>query len=282
MAPCDAAAEDHKPSFVKIMFGDFAKRMRIPSSFNGHIKGKLKDRSVLTNANGRCWHVEIQKVGASWCFLNGWTKFVKDNSLQFADFLSFTYDGELNFEVMIFGKDGVEKEVPVQGYDELSTSVEDQQIAKEKRANSTRLCLCRYKKNRSIRRREDGNEQMKPVFKAHRSCPFNLNNPHSAVIYKSFRTNDIRLPKAFVRESGIGKEGTTPKVDLLDPKGKRWSMYMTQGGEGRWNFGNKWRECVMENNLVAGDVCAFELIGSKNQGSRNVLQVHIYRKGGKR
>ncbi|KAG9440779.1 hypothetical protein H6P81_020944 [Aristolochia fimbriata] len=279
MAFREAAANDRRHSFVRIMLGNYGKRMRIPMVFHEHIEGKLQDRAVLRNANGRCWTVEVKRVGASLCFENGWPEFARDNLLQLVDFLSFTYDGQFTFDVTIYGKDGVEKKVPAQTNEELCISAEVQRKGKEDKAKSSRPCLCKYKKYKSIKRTEDSNEKTRCVFEVHKSCPFNLKNPHSAATYKSFRTNDIRLPKAFIAESGIAEEGTTPKVVLIDPRGKPWAMYMTQGGEGRWNFGNKWRECVIENNLLPGDICAFELIDSKNQCRRNTLQVHIFRKG---
>lgn len=42
-------------------------------------------------------------------FHKGWQEFVKDNSLEAGEFLVFRYDGNLGFDVQIFGKSGCEK-----------------------------------------------------------------------------------------------------------------------------------------------------------------------------
>lgn len=42
-------------------------------------------------------------------FVNGWQKFVEDNSLEFGDFLIFQHNGDGRFNVKILGKSGCEK-----------------------------------------------------------------------------------------------------------------------------------------------------------------------------
>ncbi|KAI9185532.1 hypothetical protein LWI28_008182 [Acer negundo] len=58
---------------------------------------------------GSLWHVIVDYIDGRVCFLNGWKKFVRDNSIEFGDLLIFRYNGQCGFSVKIFGQDACEK-----------------------------------------------------------------------------------------------------------------------------------------------------------------------------
>ena len=59
------------------------------------------------------WCIDVNKVDNYFFFQKGWPEFVRDNSLEFGDFLIFCYIGNLEFYVPIFGKNNCRKETPV-------------------------------------------------------------------------------------------------------------------------------------------------------------------------
>ncbi|XP_031262015.1 B3 domain-containing protein REM21-like [Pistacia vera] len=58
---------------------------------------------------GKRWHVEMAYTDSMVLFANGWQKFLEDNSVEPADSLVFSYDGDHIFDVLIFEKCGCKK-----------------------------------------------------------------------------------------------------------------------------------------------------------------------------
>ncbi|GMY12640.1 B3 domain-containing protein Os01g0723500-like [Fagus crenata] len=100
-----------KPSFCKVMVGDFSTRLRIPEAFVKYFDGGVPYKSVLWGPSGISWRVNVKEVDNNLFFHKGWGAFVQDNSLKMADFLLFRYAGDSNFCVKIYGKDCCEKGV---------------------------------------------------------------------------------------------------------------------------------------------------------------------------
>lgn len=76
-----------------------------------HLNPSKPKKVILTNQIGEYWHVNVSYSDKGMFFLDDWQKFVKDNSLETADFLVFKYDGDCWFNVKIMGKSGIEKRV---------------------------------------------------------------------------------------------------------------------------------------------------------------------------
>ncbi|TXG64434.1 hypothetical protein EZV62_011428 [Acer yangbiense] len=57
-------------------------RLHIPDAFVAHCGKLLPKKGVLSNHMGNFWHVDVVKTENGVHFLNGWHKFVQDNSLQ--------------------------------------------------------------------------------------------------------------------------------------------------------------------------------------------------------
>lgn len=100
------------PSFFKVLIGDFSVQLRIPIAFVNRFNGELPHKVIIWSpAKRRSWRIDVEKVDNRLAFTNGWTVFVQENSLKFADFLLFRYVGNSKFSVRMYGKDGCEKKL---------------------------------------------------------------------------------------------------------------------------------------------------------------------------
>ncbi|CAM8983441.1 unnamed protein product [Rhodiola kirilowii] len=101
-----------KPHFiVNFMPNLSSERLEIPHRFNQHIDGKSNVWVLLSGSSGKVWRVGLVKQEETLFFNEGWSGFVRDNSLDFGDTLAFEYSGDWQFEVYIFDDSGCEKEV---------------------------------------------------------------------------------------------------------------------------------------------------------------------------
>ena len=83
----------------------------IPPAFVNILEKPLPNQVVLLDEIGRLWNVETKTeegVGDV-VFKKGWEKFANDHSLEFGDFLVFSYDAVSRFSVKIFDKNGCKK-----------------------------------------------------------------------------------------------------------------------------------------------------------------------------
>ncbi|KAL5780375.1 hypothetical protein ACOSQ2_011112 [Xanthoceras sorbifolium] len=101
--------KETRPSFFKVLIGDFSNKLRIPPAFLKNFNGSSLGKIVLQNHSGENWVVEMEKDVNGLSFGSGWQEFVKDHALQVGDFLVFKYYGNSKFSVKIFGKTSCEK-----------------------------------------------------------------------------------------------------------------------------------------------------------------------------
>lgn len=89
----------------------------IPPAFIDILEKPLPKEALLIDEIGRLWCVETETEDTEekFCvlFKKGWESFANDQSLEFGDFLVFSYDGGSRFSVTIFAKDGCKKDVGV-------------------------------------------------------------------------------------------------------------------------------------------------------------------------
>lgn len=78
----------------------------IPLSYYDHLPSRLPKTVILQGIDGGIWNVPM-KLKQDEVFLGqGWSKFVRDNSLSDGEFLTFVYNGDSIFEVSIYRHDG--------------------------------------------------------------------------------------------------------------------------------------------------------------------------------
>lgn len=98
------------PGFFKVYLPEkSSNRLHIPGAFIAHLSPSKPEKVMLINHIGEYWHVNVAYCDKGVFFLDGWQKFVKDNSLETADILVLKYDGDCWFNVKIMGKSGIEK-----------------------------------------------------------------------------------------------------------------------------------------------------------------------------
>ncbi|XP_038714674.1 B3 domain-containing protein Os03g0620400-like isoform X2 [Tripterygium wilfordii] len=74
-----------------------------------HFHGAWPQKCIIWSPLGRSWLVEMVNLNDSLFFGKGWKAFVEDHSLEEGDLLLFKYDGNLVFDVKVFGKNRCEK-----------------------------------------------------------------------------------------------------------------------------------------------------------------------------
>ncbi|CAM8998770.1 unnamed protein product [Rhodiola kirilowii] len=98
-----------KPHFiVNFMPNLSSERLEIPHKFNQHVDGRSNVWVLLSGNSGKVWRVGLVKRDESLFFNEGWSGFVRDNSLDFGDTLAFEYSGDWQFEVYIRLKGKIE------------------------------------------------------------------------------------------------------------------------------------------------------------------------------
>lgn len=74
-----------------------------------HIKKEESDTATLKGPCGGQWRVKLGQKENGTFLQDGWQEFIRDNSIREADFLFFTYEGNLCFSAQIFDKSGLER-----------------------------------------------------------------------------------------------------------------------------------------------------------------------------
>ncbi|XP_020593867.1 B3 domain-containing protein Os11g0197600-like [Phalaenopsis equestris] len=259
-----------RDSFFKVMIGDFQTSLRIPPCFYKHLSGDILVKSVLRSRGGRRWAVMLRREGNSLFFGEGWDCFVADLSVQLGEFLLFVYDGDLGFDVKVYGTTGCEKEDPIAAV-KVEHEVEEREIRGELRAETSTTLI-----RAPIRRREVlngrvilgglkvfGNER---ALKTARS--FKSSRPFFIATYRSSRQEYMTIPVSFIRECNIGKMET---IILKDQKGRSWPVRIAHW-IGRVAMAKGWPKFSEVNHLKEGDVCVFEFLEADR-----AICVHIFR-----
>uniref|UniRef100_A0A6N2MGP6 TF-B3 domain-containing protein n=1 Tax=Salix viminalis TaxID=40686 RepID=A0A6N2MGP6_SALVM len=88
--------------FSQFLHSGFDQRLAIPEIFTRHMRRKLPDTVNLKGPSGSAWKVGLTTCNNTLFFNHGLQEFVKDHALQENDFLIFKYNGESNFDVLMF------------------------------------------------------------------------------------------------------------------------------------------------------------------------------------
>ncbi|XP_004308266.1 PREDICTED: putative B3 domain-containing protein Os03g0621600 [Fragaria vesca subsp. vesca] len=99
-----------KPSFFKVLIGDFSDQLSIPQAFHKHFDGRVPQQSHLQTPTGT-WFVDVKSDNGRLFLQKGWKQFVRDNGLRLGEFLVFRYAGNSKFFVDIYARHGCKKEL---------------------------------------------------------------------------------------------------------------------------------------------------------------------------
>ncbi|TXG64441.1 hypothetical protein EZV62_011435 [Acer yangbiense] len=78
----DAVVQLLQETVAKIDLVKCSEHLHVPDAFVAHCGKLLPKKAVLSNHMGNFWHVDVVNTENGVHFLNGWHKFVQDNSLQ--------------------------------------------------------------------------------------------------------------------------------------------------------------------------------------------------------
>lgn len=85
---------------------------RFPRKFVTKYGDSLSSPVLLMVPSGSTWHVELIKSDGDVWLQNGWKEFAEHYSLKHGHFLVFKYQGDCNFQVLIFDMSASEIEYP--------------------------------------------------------------------------------------------------------------------------------------------------------------------------
>ncbi|KAK7310472.1 hypothetical protein RJT34_08024 [Clitoria ternatea] len=88
--------------FVQFLRTGFDQHFALPKTFSDNLKKKLPENVSLKGPSGVVWNIGLTTRDDTLYFTNGWQQFAKDQSLRENDFLVFKYNGESQFDVLIF------------------------------------------------------------------------------------------------------------------------------------------------------------------------------------
>ncbi|KAA8547274.1 hypothetical protein F0562_003862 [Nyssa sinensis] len=251
--PKKFTCSDKRPQFFKIYIPDqSSQRLGIPSAFNKHFGGCLPYKSVIKRPAKRSWWVEVNKVGENIYFQKGWQEFVEDNSLEFGDFLVFSYAGKSIFYVQLFGKNGCTKEVAIPTGKNKKSQALAQDIQTFEPSDSSKEVT----KTILLPRGPSAIQEKQRAIKAAGNIISDY--PSFEVVMKPAYVVSglMNIPSSF-RRSHMEKRRRKAMVQLSD---KLWPVKLISHTNGTARFGKGWLDFVTDNNVEVGDVCSFELI----------------------
>ncbi|XP_058081446.1 B3 domain-containing protein REM16-like isoform X2 [Magnolia sinica] len=99
----------HDVRFFQPMYTDSFRSLSIPRKFVQQFREELSDTITLKGPSGYMWDVGLIRTDDEMSLQNGWREFAEEHSLVVNDLLVFTYVGDSQFDVLIFGRGGCEK-----------------------------------------------------------------------------------------------------------------------------------------------------------------------------
>ncbi|XP_020273687.1 B3 domain-containing protein REM5-like isoform X2 [Asparagus officinalis] len=256
------------PSFFKVMFGDFRTKL-IPPCFKKHLGKSIMQRSVLRSSAGREWEIKMGTVDEQIFFQDGWDRFISNNSINLGDFLVFFYDGDVGFDVKIYGTSCCEKR------DEFDVKIEAESEEDYDAKRPTKVI--RRKAKKITVDKPEGSETCYKIFRGAKvsdkamkaACAFKSPHPHFVTTCKSTPSCYMRIPAGLAKKYNLNMKNS---IDLRDPRGTSWSVKLSTWCDGRLCLSSGWSDLYKENCLKERDACVLEFV----QGG-TLVNVHIFR-----
>ncbi|RZC67133.1 hypothetical protein C5167_010823 [Papaver somniferum] len=259
-----------RPSFFKVMFGNFKKKLKIPVNFIGKFKGMIPYDSILRSPLGS-WNVKIrEEENGGLSFRKGWLDFVEAHYLGHGDFVTMKYIGDSQFAVKLYGMNGCEKVLPSTSsngvkstpsrkrkeYGETSKGKftdygSEADHHKYHASNSGRYSFCSDKRNGGLfkcdapKRKSTVNEGRTRVDQAECS---RKGQPYFLVIWTENKKYQMEIPKKVVMKIG---RTLSDIVALKDANGRIWNVELKRS-EGKVWFYKGWKEFAEHHSLRDG------------------------------
>ncbi|XBI84862.1 hypothetical protein VPH35_093084 [Triticum aestivum] len=101
--------DDEKKYFMVLMMDDLQHEMVIPKEYVQRFKGEFPREMILETQNRRSYVIKVAENNGKSVLTVGWGKFVETFGLHMGDTLVFRYNGNSQFNVIIFDELGCEK-----------------------------------------------------------------------------------------------------------------------------------------------------------------------------
>ncbi|XP_024319048.1 putative B3 domain-containing protein Os08g0325100 isoform X2 [Brachypodium distachyon] len=101
--------DDREKYFLIFMEDGCAHEMIVPNEFVRRFSGEIPGEIELETRNGQTYTVGVSKYPDKLVLTAGWGAFVKTYDLQIGDSVVFRYDGDSQFNVIVFDRFGREK-----------------------------------------------------------------------------------------------------------------------------------------------------------------------------
>ncbi|RZC44828.1 hypothetical protein C5167_037773 [Papaver somniferum] len=275
----DARQNFSRPSFFKMMTGDFQKKLKMPVNFIGTFNGMIPYDSNLRSPLG-CWNVKVkEEEHGGLSFRKGWPDFVEAHCLGHEDVVIMKYIGNSQFSVKLYGRNGCEKVLPSAGsngvksissrkmieygetskgkvitnygtnFDRHKDRADD--IGRDSFCSDKRSCgLLKYDSlERKTTVRGTGGEREECSRKG---------KPYFLVIWTEDKKYQMEIPVKVVRKIG---RTLSDIVALRTANGKLWNVELKRS-EGKVWFHKGWMEFIEHHSLRDGHVLGITYNGN--------------------
>ncbi|KAG7614496.1 DNA-binding pseudobarrel domain superfamily [Arabidopsis suecica] len=301
--------------FFKVFLPEFGSHeLVIPPAFIDMLEKPLPKEAFLVDEIGRLWCVETKTEDTEerFCvfFTKGWQSFANDQSLEFGDFLVFSYDGDSRFSVTIFANDGCKKDVGVVSTTDRSRVSLDEEEPDDifTKPDRMRDCDCGQSINRK-RKRDSVNEdprvlvddkpeyvstyKTKPehsektqrtVNRAGDTCdiswfPEKKHNGFEESVYKPKHPHFVRnitrgsLQKLELPLTFLRSNGIELEedIELCDESGKKWPLKIVNHDRGFKFSHESWLCFCKSHEMILTNKCLFEFIVPSNGRCSEIL-----------
>ncbi|XP_062208972.1 putative B3 domain-containing protein Os03g0621600 [Phragmites australis] len=291
--------------FFKVMLGDFRHQMTIPHKFVRRFRKKIQGTVKIKVCNGNTCNVVVANYPNKLVLEGGWGTFVSTHNIRLGDFLVFRYNGNFQFEVLIFDTSCCVKEssnvagnicyhVQQRHRDliEISSDSDDHQPMKSARSEeptpiqkkgsnqcnkmnislpTSHLSLFGNNRTHTITHLTPM-QSMKVEKKVRAVCP---DIPMFGTVMT--KSNITRHPcyLGFCKKYANQFLPWEDQIGKLQLNGKLWQVQFRITNKNLRRLSVGWKEFVSDNRLQIGDICLFELLKNK---MRLTMNVHIVRK----
>ncbi|KAI3922304.1 hypothetical protein MKX01_005993 [Papaver californicum] len=260
-----------KPSFFKVMIGDFKKILKIPVDFIGNFNGTIPYDSILRSPSG-CWNVNVrEEEDGGLAFRKGWPDFVEAHYLGHDDFVAMKYIGNSQFSVKLYGRNGCEKVLPCIGstgvksipsrnskeYGETSKgkSTNNGSEFERHKYNACHIGIILLFKCDALKRKSTVIERRTWVDQA--DC-WGKGKPYFLAIWTENKKYKIEIPEKVVRKIG---RTLSDIVALKSANGILWNVELKRS-EGKVWFYKGWKEFTEDHSFRDGHVLGISYNGS--------------------
>ncbi|KAI3983606.1 hypothetical protein MKX01_000618 [Papaver californicum] len=260
-----------RPSFFKVMMGDFRKKLKLPVNFIKNFNGMIPYDSILRSSYG-CWNVKVrQEEDGGLSFRKGLPHFVEAHCLGQGDFVTTKYIGNSLFVVKLYGINGCEKALSFTDSNGVKSIPSGKRKECEETSNGKftnygsefdqqhkyraddigRDSLCPDKENcglfkcNALKRKSTVIEGRTRVNQAECS---RKGKPHFLVFWTENKKYQMEIPQKVVRK--IGKT-LSDIVALKSANGRLWNVELKRSGGKVW-FDKGWKEFTEHHSLRDG------------------------------